>query len=96
MLSFILAILGMAASCVHYMIDVVSQQALKFGLGIAAAVLFILALILSVKEMKKQKQNGGISASMKNFALMGHAAAGASLVLGGIICCLAFVKYPMA
>lgn len=95
-LSFVLALLGIGASCAHYMFDMASQQVLKYGSGIAAAVLYVLALILSVKEMKKQKTDGGIKPSMKNMALMGHSAAGVALVFGGIICALAFIKNPIA
>ncbi len=94
--SFVLSILGMAGACVHYMIDMTAQRTLKFVLGIVTLILVILALVFSLGDMKKQKANGGIKPSMKNMALMGHAAAGVTLVLGGIICALAFAKYPMA
>lgn len=95
-ISFVLAILGMGATCAHYMINTAAQETLKYGLGIASAVLYVAAIILSVQAMKKQKAEGGIKPSMKNLALMGHAAASVSLVLGGIICALAFVKFPIA
>ncbi len=94
--SFVVSILGIASACVHYMLDITGQKTLKFVLGIVTLVLVVLALVISLVDMKKQKANGGINPSMKNFALMGHATAGVTLVLGGIICALAFVKFPMA
>ncbi len=94
-LSLILSLTGAVLTVIHYMVNVYTQFGTKMILGVIITSVFILAIIISAMDLKKQKQNGEIKASFKNFALVGFAIATVLLVVGGVICGLAWVKYPI-
>lgn len=83
-LSLILAVIGTILMLIHYATH-------SIALGILTAIALIAAYIIGTREMKRQRENGGIPTNVFNPALLGHGFSSVVFVVCGIMCLIAVI-----